>query len=88
MASFEKAGSPLWVENAYSLNLTADVQYRSSAERPQGSVKSTYRGQHVNACNRWALAAQRVGTSDLSPLKYPTVKLVARPQEKPCHEEI
>ncbi|RXV69638.1 hypothetical protein D1006_31925 [Burkholderia stabilis] len=25
---------------------------------------------------------------DLSPLKYPTVKLVARPQEKPCHEEV
>ncbi len=28
------------------------------------------------------------GGVDLSPLKYPTVKLVARPQEKPCHEEI
>ncbi|WP_346779099.1 hypothetical protein [Burkholderia sp. Tr-20390] len=28
------------------------------------------------------------GDGDLSPLKYPTVKLVARPQEKPCHEEI
>ncbi|WP_207771235.1 MULTISPECIES: hypothetical protein, partial [unclassified Burkholderia] len=27
-------------------------------------------------------------SSDLPPPKYPTVKLVARPQEKPCHEEI
>jgi transposase InsO family protein len=25
---------------------------------------------------------------DPPPLKYPTVKLVARPQEKPCHEEV
>ncbi|WP_175932679.1 hypothetical protein, partial [Burkholderia sp. BCC0801] len=26
--------------------------------------------------------------NDLSPPKYPTVKLVARPQENPCHEEV